>query len=203
MKTNTISKQNAETTASRGLKIVMIGEGGQGIQTVAKIVTHSAFEFGYHASYLPNFGTEQRGGLSIAFIQISESEIISPKFKTADLFILVSNRDVARTLQYIGPTTNVLYDEDILLEDAKQQLARHSKNLVPIRAFYQATHAFTERSFNVILLGIIIGLVDLNLKELAVAQMTEKFKKYYEKKPELKTTNEQAFQLGLTMTTQK
>lgn len=182
------------------LKVILVGEGGQGIQTIAKILTHAAFEFGYHTSYLPNFGTEQRGGLSIAFLQLSQTTIISPKFKHADLFAIVSNRDIKRITQYIGSATHVLYDTDLLEPAAARTFSALSRNVVPITAFRHATTSFSERSFNVILLGILTGLIDHNLAPTVLKEMNSKFAKYYEKTPELKTTNEHAFNLGLSMT---
>jgi 2-oxoglutarate ferredoxin oxidoreductase subunit gamma len=189
-------------TSGHALKLILVGEGGQGIQTIAKILSRSAFEAGYHASFIPNFGTEQRGGLSLAYIQFSKSEIISPKFRTADLFVITSNRDVTRSLQYVGPTTNVLYDVDLLEPESVRQLARISSNLVPIHAFYEAIHQFSERSFNVILLGILTGLIDVQIKDVVILNMTEKFEKYYQKNLSLKKENSDAFNLGLSMTSQ-
>lgn len=188
-------KENGES-----LKIMLVGEGGQGIQTVAKILTRAAFKNKYHASYIPNFGTEQRGGVSLSFVQVSKDTIISPKFKTADIFIIVSNRDVERSLRYIGPQTHVLYDDHLIKKASITKLQARSKNFVPINAFNLATSEFSERSFNVIILGILIGLVDPDLKEAVIDEMHAKFEKYYTKKKSLKEDNQKAFETGLRLT---
>lgn len=187
-------------TSGHALKIVLAGEGGQGIQSIAKILSRSAFDYGYHASFIPNFGTEQRGGLSLAYIQFSKVDIISPKFKTANLFVITSNRDIDRTLQYIGSTTNVLYDADLLKADSVQKLSRLTPNLVPIKAFFEATHKYAEKSFNIIVLGILTGLIDPGMKDVILKTMAEKFEKYYKQNVKLRIENELAFNLGLTMT---
>ncbi len=200
----TIQKVDADThmprSAGHPLKLILVGEGGQGIQTVAKVLSKAVFSYGYHASFIPNFGTEQRGGLSLAFIQISKADIISPKFRTADLFVITSDRDIERVLRYIGLGTNVLYDPDLVNSSAASRFTRLTPQVVPVRAFYEATQKFTERSFNIILLGILTGLIDTRLSDTVLKEMNSKFEKYYLKAPQLKAQNEQAFNLGLSMT---
>jgi 2-oxoglutarate ferredoxin oxidoreductase subunit gamma len=50
------------------IKIALAGEGGQGVQSIAEILAEAANEGGKNALYIPNFGVEQRGGVSIAFV---------------------------------------------------------------------------------------------------------------------------------------
>lgn len=63
------------------VKIVLAGEGGQGVQSVAQILTDAAALEGKEILYIPNFGVEQRGGVSIAYVQIGDERIGAPKFK--------------------------------------------------------------------------------------------------------------------------
>jgi 2-oxoglutarate ferredoxin oxidoreductase subunit gamma len=193
-------KTNKKENGMQALKVILVGEGGQGIQTIAKVVSRAAFNSKYHASYIPNFGTEQRGGLSLSFVQIATTPIISPKFKTADLFIIVTNRNIERTTRYIGKNTNVLYDADLLNEKAVNAIKRRTTQTVPVRAFHQATEKLTERSFNVILTGILTGIIDHSLEEEVLKVMDEKFEKYYAKDPALKKSNHEAFAIGLNLT---
>ena len=72
-------------------KITLAGEGGQGVQAIAQIMVNAAFNEGKNACYLPNFGLEQRGGVSLSFVQISDSEIGAPKFKISDIVIALSH----------------------------------------------------------------------------------------------------------------
>ena len=45
------------------IKIVLAGEGGQGVQIIANMLAESAYAEGKEAAYIPNFGVEQRGGI--------------------------------------------------------------------------------------------------------------------------------------------
>lgn len=96
------------------LKITIAGEGGQGVQSIAEILALAANGLGKVALYIPNFGVEQRGGVSIAFVQISDGQIGFPKFQKADILIPLSPRSVARTKQYAGPQTTYIYDNSLI-----------------------------------------------------------------------------------------
>lgn len=99
---------------ARPLRIIVAGEGGQGVQSIADILASAAYGLGKEALYIPNFGVEQRGGVSIAFVQISDSQIGAPKFQIADILIPLSPRSVARTKQYAGNDTVYIYDNSLI-----------------------------------------------------------------------------------------
>jgi len=63
------------------VKIALAGEGGQGVQSVAQILTEAAALEGKEILYIPNFGVEQRGGVSIAFVQIGDQKIGAPSLR--------------------------------------------------------------------------------------------------------------------------
>lgn len=91
-------------------RIALAGEGGQGVQLVGEILAEAAYLDGKEAIYIPNFGVEQRGGISIAFVQISDRPIGSPKFAKADILVPLSKRAIARTSAFIQPETLYIYE---------------------------------------------------------------------------------------------
>lgn len=98
------------------VKIALAGEGGQGVQSIAEILAEAANAEGKQALYIPNFGVEQRGGVSIAYVQISDGAIGAPKFQKADILIPLSPRSVKRTQMYAGPETIYVYDNSLIQE---------------------------------------------------------------------------------------
>lgn len=98
------------------IKIALAGEGGQGVQSIAEILAEAANEEGKQALYIPNFGVEQRGGVSIAYVQISDGPIGAPKFQKADILIPLSPRAVNRTKIHAGPNTVYIYDNSLIQE---------------------------------------------------------------------------------------
>ena len=69
------------------IRIALAGEGGQGVQAVAEILAEAAYHEGKQAIYIPNFGLEQRGGVSLAFVQVSDQRIGAPKFNKGDVVV--------------------------------------------------------------------------------------------------------------------
>ncbi|MBP2644985.1 MAG: 2-oxoacid:acceptor oxidoreductase, gamma subunit, pyruvate/2-ketoisovalerate family [Firmicutes bacterium] len=98
------------------VRIALAGEGGQGVQSIAEILAEAANEEGKNALYIPNFGVEQRGGVSIAYVQISDQNIGAPKFKIADILVALSSRAVNRTREHAGEKTVYIYDNSLVQE---------------------------------------------------------------------------------------
>jgi len=95
------------------MKILIAGEGGQGVQTIAQVLAKAAFKEGQKALYIPNFGVEQRGGASLAFLVFGE-EAVYPKFNQADYLVLLSPRVKKRTELYQGKRTKVIKEKNNL-----------------------------------------------------------------------------------------
>lgn len=112
-------------------RIVLAGEGGQGVQVIANILAESANAEGKEAIYIPNFGVEQRGGVSLAFVQIDDERIGSPKFPKADIVVALSNRAVDRTRQYVDNRTTFVYDDSLV---AAAEIDEHAMGIQAVEA---------------------------------------------------------------------
>lgn len=71
-------------------KIIIAGFGGQGVLFAGKILAQAAVNDGYEVSWLPSYGPEMRGGTANCQVVISDDEISSPTFKTADILIAMN-----------------------------------------------------------------------------------------------------------------
>ena len=124
----------------RTCKITAAGVGGQGVQALAETLALAAYRAGLNALYIPNFGIEQRGGVSLAFVQISQEPIGAPKFLRADLAAALSPRALHRSGQYLGPQTIVLYDNSLI------DVPQVSDRVVGLQSYDTiAPDAFAER----------------------------------------------------------
>lgn len=99
---------------SRLRRVLVAGEGGQGVQVVGEILAAAAYRAGLESLYIPNFGVEQRGGASVAYVQFSDAPIGAPKFQHADIMAVLSRRAFERTSMHQGPDTTVIYDSSDL-----------------------------------------------------------------------------------------
>jgi 2-oxoglutarate ferredoxin oxidoreductase subunit gamma len=211
------------------VKIIIAGEGGQGVQTIGELLAEAAYISGKKALYIPNFGVEQRGGVSIAFVQISKGEIGAPKFQKADLLVVLSQRSVERTRDYLKQGTIYLYDESNiqapLIDD--QAVGVHGYDTVAPEAFAKmvgtkegeaitppkqkdltilgipaakvAKEQLTPRVFNIIILGALVSVSKVLEAEKIKEALERKLGEKFKLHPELRKLNFEALESGIHM----
>lgn len=185
-------------TSSDGItKILIAGEGGQGVQVIAEILTLAAKEQNEETSYIPNFGVEQRNGVSIAFVQLGQAEISYPKFSTADILIAMCDRSIEAIKEFADENTLVIFDGSNIRNDLLLPLKNKYEKFINLPARRLANEKLTPKTANVILMGAILSQLPELGQETVRRIMNEKFKKYTEKNPDLGRMNNEAFDLGL------
>ena len=152
-------------------KVLFAGEGGQGVQVIAEILAKSAVAEAKNTLYIPNFGVEQRGGVSLAFVVISDQEVVYPKFEKADYLAILSSRSLKRVKRYQDSNTKVILGP---------ALKNGLKTTSPPKAW------------NIVVLGELNRLGKFVKKESLMTAMNDRFAKYFEKSPELKKIDTQA-----------
>jgi 2-oxoglutarate ferredoxin oxidoreductase subunit gamma len=176
------------------LKIALAGEGGQGVQSVAEIITEAAYQAGFQALYIPNFGVEQRGGVSVAFVQVSREPVSAPKFTTGDIVVALSHRAVERVRQYVGEKTLLVYEAG--LEDDVRQVYGERQRRLAVPALAIAQEEMHPRVFNVIILGVLVGVTGF-LERRDVEQALERqFGHKFAQDPDLRELNYRALDRG-------
>lgn len=179
---------------AKTVKLALAGEGGQGVQSVAGILVEAAYDDGKEALYIPNFGVEQRGGVSVAYCQISDEKVGSPKFKFADLIIALSDRAVRRTKRYVNSDTVFLYDSSI--EGVEEDLPKNAKKVLAIPALEIAKKELHPRVFNVIIMGAAIAATKVVGMEQAKKALEKKLGYKFEQDPKLRELNFTALERG-------
>lgn len=179
------------------VRIALAGEGGQGVQSVAEIIAEAAYNEKKQTIYIPNFGLEQRGGVSIAFIQVSDNRIGAPKFNKADVVIALSERAVGRTTIYSDSDTLFVYDQSFELDE--EDMPKEAKKILGIPAIDTANQELHPRVFNIIIMGAVIGLTNVVSFEAAKEALENKLGYKFEKNPNLRELNYKALEIGKRM----
>ena len=177
-------------------RIALGGEGGQGVQAIAKILVEAAYLEGKEVIYIPNFGIEQRGGVSIAFSQISDTPIGEAKFAKGDIIIMLSDRAIERCAQYVDPDNSIVIYDDSVCETKPTFKA---KEIIGIPATRMALEKLSPRVFNMIILGVIVKATGIIKVDSCKKAMEDAFGKKFETKPELKELNMKALQTGMDL----
>jgi 2-oxoglutarate ferredoxin oxidoreductase subunit gamma len=210
-------------------KIIIAGEGGQGVQSIGELLAEAAFRSGKQPLYIPNFGVEQRGGVSVAYVQIADGAIGAPKFQKADLLAVLSKRAAERTKGYLRPGSIYLYDQSALqapaiddrsigiqgyetvapegfaqmvgaeTESPLEPPAKDQVRALGIPAAQVAKGELTTRVFNIIVLGAIVRLIQDLSLPQVEAAIEQKFREKFRSNPELRALNLQALTKGLAM----
>ena len=171
---------------------VFSGSGGQGIMSAGIMLAHAAIDESKHATYLPEYGPEQRGGSAKCTVIISDGEIISPLTKKCDNLICMneqSYRKFAGDLKEGGLL--VLNSSRIKNEELRADVKILS---VPVDDI--ALELGNVRVANIVLLGALMGATDIVSKDVFVKSLEEKFKS---KKPEILEMNMKALEKGIEL----
>lgn len=177
-------------------KIVICGEGGQGVQSIAKIIATVAFEQGKKAVYVPYFSTEKRGGVTEAYAQVGDTVPAYPKFSKADLWVVLSQRAVDRIFAYLKDDTKIIANSFLVTDDSK---IRHWQPHL-IDAGRIAKEEFKKpRVFNMVIMGAMVKLIPGLDKESFAAALDHVFASKYVKDPSLKELNHKAFERGYAL----
>lgn len=176
-------------------KIVLAGEGGQGVQSVAKILVEAGYEAQKEVLYIPNFGVEQRGGVSIAFCQLADEKIGEPRFSKGDIVIMLSDRAIDRCATYVDKNTTVIYDSSVCTKKPEVD----AKEIIDIPANKIAHDELSVRVFNIIVLGVIIAATKVISIDYVKSAMECALGKKFAAKPELRDLNYKALECGMNL----
>lgn len=174
--------------------IIISGEGGQGIQTITKIFTNAAFKSGLEVAYIPSFGVEQRGTPSMSFVTLDSSPLRYPKFAVADYVVILQNRAVEAVSKFVSPNTKVIFDSSTV---NSKSLPKTSVHLYGIPATSIATSKFNPKSFNIIVLGYLTKIFNLNPETVFDEVLLILGKKL--KTKEIIAENKEAFSTGFEL----
>ena len=179
------------------IRILLAGEGGQGVQTVAKVLTIAAQNSGRKTSYIPSFGVEQRGGVSLAYIQISQEDIPYPRFTKADIVVAFCNRAISVVKSFISDDTLLVYDNTAIADTYLDPIKSIVKKYLAIPAQHLAQEKYATKVLNM----IILGALSTQLKEISFQKLEDALVSTLGEKiaadPKIKEMNFGALQEGI------
>lgn len=182
----------------RPFRIIISGEGGQGVLSIAKIISYAAWQQHKQSQYVPYFSTEKRGGVSIAFAQISDRPISFPKFRKADLAVALSQRAIDRILPYFHDDTVVIVNSFLVKDTSSIDKWKPYKIDATTIAKVELKK---PRTFNMIIMGAMLHFVPGLEREGFGDALEKTFHDKYEQDHSLKELNAKAFAKGYDLIT--
>ncbi|MCK4635613.1 MAG: 2-oxoacid:acceptor oxidoreductase subunit alpha [Candidatus Moranbacteria bacterium] len=169
-------------TFKEDFTIVVAGQAGQGIQTVAKILSHILKLSGYHVFVTQEYMSRVRGGINSTTIRVSNQRR-NAQLSKVDLFISLDSTACHHCQQRFSSETLFLGEKNLTNE--KQEFLQINFNEIANRV--------GNRLFaNTVAIGSILGLMGVN-------ESTAKnyVKDYFSKKgKDIVDNNLEAFQIG-------
>ena len=169
---------------------VFSGSGGQGIMSAGMMMAHAAIDMEKHATFLPEYGPEQRGGSAKCTVIISDDEIVSPLTKKCNNFVAMNE-------QAYNKFCDDVKDGGIMVLNSSRitsEVTAEGKRVISVPVDDIALEVGNIKVANIVIIGALIGATGVVSKEVFVASLEEKFKA---KKPEILEMNMKALEKGI------
>ena len=140
-------------------RMKLAGFGGQGVMLVGKILGYAASDHNKFATFLPSYGTQQRGGTAMCTVVVSDEEVGSPVVGHPDTMLIFNQasmdayEDQIQTGGWVFMNSNAanppkrtdLNVVAVPIDDIARDMGnRKISNLIMLGAFCEKTGLFTE-----------------------------------------------------------
>lgn len=175
---------------------VFSGSGGQGIMSAGIMLAHAAIDEAKHATYLPEYGPEQRGGSAKCTVIISDGSIVSPLTKKCDNLICMNEMAYRKFAQDLKPGGLLIINSSRIINEE----IRDDVRVVSVPVDDIALSLGNVKVANIVLIGALIGATGVVSKDVFVKSLEEKFKG---KKAEILNMNMAALEKGIELAENK
>ena len=167
-------------------QITISGFGGQGVMSIGKSLVEAAVAEGMHATWVPSYGPEMRGGTANCEVVLSEEPVGSPVFTYPTELIAMNLPSLHKFEDKVQPG-GIIFVNSSIIEDKVQRTDvkavyvpcdtiadelgnKKVSNMVMLGAYIAATGALKTETIKEMLVHMFTGpkakLVDLNMKAL-------------------------------------
>lgn len=175
----------------KDLKIRISGTSGQGIISSGDILSYATARKGYYVTTYRAFPSEIRGdGKCYYQLRISEHKAMTVSTKT-DILVSIDEKTVFECAKDVSKNGIIIYDSEVITDNPtfREDIIIYALPLTTI-----SKKVATERSKNMVALGIVIGLLaNLKLKEQIIKDIEARYKL---KSQEIIDANIKAFEAG-------
>ena len=133
--------------------LIISGSGGQGVMSIGMSLAGSAVEGGLHATFMPLYGPEQRGGSAKCTVIVSDSEIVSPLPKQSDGLIVMNETSFKKFTPELKPGGVLVRN----INRTTSALKRTDIEVVDVPADDLAHELGSDKIANIILIGAMLG----------------------------------------------
>lgn len=171
--------------------LVISGSGGQGVMSAGIMIAQTAVSAGKYATFLPEYGPEQRGGSAKCTVVVNDDEIISPLMAKCDTLITMNEQSFKKFGASLKAGGILIANTSRVLSE----ITREDITVVRIPADDIAVELGSIKCANIILIGALIGAeAGIITEEAMLASLEAKFGS---KKKEVLELNKVALAKGI------
>lgn len=171
--------------------LVVSGSGGQGVMSAGIMIAQTAVSAGKYATFLPEYGPEQRGGSAKCTVVVNDDEIISPLMAKCDTLITMNEQSYKKFAASLKSGGILIANTSRVLSE----ITREDITVVRVPADDIAVELGNIKCANIILIGALIGAdAGIITEEAMVASLEAKFAS---KKKEVLELNKTALAKGI------
>jgi len=138
-------------------EVIIAGFGGQGVLFAGQLLSYTAMDEGKEVTWIPSYGPEMRGGTANCTVVVSDEEIGSP-------FVKNPSAVLAMNLPSLDKFEDLVEEGGVLVVNSSmvdRPVKRDDITVVSIPANDIAESLGSKRSVNMVMLGALIGNMDL------------------------------------------
>ena len=171
--------------------LVVSGSGGQGVMSAGIMIAQTAVSAGKYATFLPEYGPEQRGGSAKCTVVVNDEEIISPLMAKCDTLITMNEQSYKKFNASLKAGGILIANTSRVLSE----ITREDITVVRVPADDLAVELGNIKCANIILIGALIGADAGIITEEAMLNSLEA--KFGSKKKEVLELNKVALEKGI------
>ncbi len=171
--------------------LVVSGSGGQGVMSAGIMIAQTAVSADKYATFLPEYGPEQRGGSAKCTVVVNDEEIISPLMAKCDTLITMNEQSYKKFGTSLKAGGILIANTSRVLSE----ITRTDITVVKVPADDIAVELGSIKCANIILIGALIGAdAGIITEEAMLASLESKFGS---KKKEILDLNKAALAKGI------
>lgn len=173
-------------------EIIIAGFGGQGVLSMGKILAYAGLMNDMEVTWMPAYGPEQRGGTANVTVILSDAPISSPVLDAYDTAVILNQQSLDKFESKVKPGGTLIYDPSGI----HHLPTRTDITVVPVDAMQASIELNNSKTYNMILLGALLGLRQIVPVEAVIKGLR---KTLPERHHHLIPLNEQAIQKGMSL----
>lgn len=173
--------------------LVISGSGGQGVMSAGIMIAQTAVSADKYATFLPEYGPEQRGGSAKCTVVVNDEEIISPLMGKCDTLITMNEQSYKKFSSSLKSGGVLIANTSRVLSE----ITREDITVVRVPADDIAVELGNIKCANIVLIGALIGAdAGIITKQAMINSLEAKFAS---KKKEVLELNKTALAKGIEL----